>query len=134
MKKIKTGFSMVELLFVMAVMAALAAIAIPNLSGGQDAATATALKSDAKNFINTVNAEKLLNDGSVIITDSVADGDTYGSHAVHFTDATTTIAMADESGTCTEGYSIKVENSAFTTKDVTYNSCTDSAPKLVAGT
>jgi prepilin-type N-terminal cleavage/methylation domain-containing protein len=35
---IKKGFSMVELLFVMVVLAALAAIAIPNMSSGANSA------------------------------------------------------------------------------------------------
>jgi len=56
MKKIKNGFSMVELLFVMAIMAALAAIAIPSLSAGSDSATLTSMKSDAQNTITTLQS------------------------------------------------------------------------------
>ena len=56
MKKIKTGFSMVELLFVMAVMAALAAIAIPSMSASKDSAILTSMKSDTRNAISAMQA------------------------------------------------------------------------------
>lgn len=49
--KNKKGFSMVELLFVMAVMAALAAIAIPQMQASANAAELTSLKSDMLNAI-----------------------------------------------------------------------------------
>jgi len=46
MKNKKFGFSMVELLFVMAIMAALAAIAIPKLQDSSKAVVLTSMKSD----------------------------------------------------------------------------------------
>ncbi len=57
-KNFKKAFSMIELLFVMVILAALAAIAIPNMSSGTEAATLTAMKSDAKNMFNEVLAIK----------------------------------------------------------------------------
>lgn len=48
---VKKGFSMVELLFVMAVMAALAAIAIPSMSASTDSAKLTSMRSDVQNMI-----------------------------------------------------------------------------------
>jgi len=56
MKKMKKAFSMVELLFVMAIMAALAAIAIPQLSSSKDAEILVAMQNDAKNAITTMNS------------------------------------------------------------------------------
>jgi len=83
MKKIKNGFSMVELLFVMAIMAALAAIAIPSLSAGSDSATLTSMKSDAQNTISTLQSAYVntqdyteISDGSSVVdyTDDNDDG------------------------------------------------------------
>ena len=51
---IKKGFSMVELLFVMVILAALAAIAIPNMSSGTDSANRTAMRSDLTNALNLI--------------------------------------------------------------------------------
>jgi len=123
---------MVELLFVMAVMAALAAIAIPNLTGANDSAKVTAMKSDASTFVTTiVPAEANLNDNQVIIaSDSLANGDTYGNNTLKLS-KNVSITMADESATCDQGYSIEVKDSTFDSKKVTYNSCSDTAPKLV---
>jgi len=133
MKKVKSGFSMVELLFVMAVMAALAAIAIPKLSGASDSAKATALRSDARTFVtSTVPTVTNLNNGEVIIaSDSLSNGNTYGGQTLSLS-KNVSITMADESSaTCPDGYSVEVKDSTFDSKKVTYNSCTDSAPQLV---
>ena len=45
---------MVELLFVMVILAALAAIAIPNMSSGTDSANRTAMRSDLTNALNLI--------------------------------------------------------------------------------
>jgi len=129
--KKRSAFSMVELLFVMTVMAALAAIAIPELQGSGNAALVTGMKSDARNFINTVQGEIVLNDGTIptFPTDGLENGDTYGSGKVKIT-KNNTITMTDETATCTNGYSISVANSEYTDKTAVFNSCTDSAPKV----
>ncbi len=54
---IRKGFSMVELLFVMVILAALAAIAIPNMSSGADSAKLISVQSDTKNIISLIVAE-----------------------------------------------------------------------------
>lgn len=53
----KKGFSMIELLFVMVILAALTAIAIPNMSGGERAAAITSAFSDTRNIINLVQSK-----------------------------------------------------------------------------
>ena len=59
MKK-KKGFSMVELLFVMAVMAALAAIAIPQMQASTEAAALTSMDADIHNARIAYEAAKIL--------------------------------------------------------------------------
>lgn len=54
---IKKGFSMVELLFVMVVLAALAAIAIPNMSSGANSAALVSVQSDSKNLMSLILSE-----------------------------------------------------------------------------
>ncbi|MCT7596077.1 prepilin-type N-terminal cleavage/methylation domain-containing protein [Aliarcobacter butzleri] len=57
-KKVKKGFSMIELLFVMVALAALTAIAIPSMSSGTDSAKFISTTTDAKNLINLLYAEQ----------------------------------------------------------------------------
>ncbi len=54
---IKKGFSMIELLFVMIILAALASISIPNVKGGEEAAILTSMRLDTKNIINLLTAK-----------------------------------------------------------------------------
>lgn len=54
---IRKGFSMVELLFVMVILAALAAIAIPNMSSGANSAAMVSMQSDSKNLISLILSE-----------------------------------------------------------------------------
>lgn len=59
---IRKGFSMVELLFVMVILAALAAIAIPNMSSGTDSANRTAMRSDLTNTLNLIENKRIVFD------------------------------------------------------------------------
>ena len=61
MKKSKKGFSMVELLFVMAVIATLAAIAIPVMENSEKAAALTSMNEDIHNAKTAYEAAKILN-------------------------------------------------------------------------
>lgn len=131
-KLVKKGFSMIELLFVMGIIGALAAIAIPNLEKSGDSATFTALKSDARNFINTVQTEILLNNNELPHVPSLAlsNGSKFGTTTLKLT-KDVEITMTDQTANCTNGYSISVDTTdeGYGGKNVVYDSCTDSAPK-----
>jgi len=69
----KHGFSMIELLFAMIIMAALAAIAIPSLKSGTDSASYTALRSDTANFLSIAQAD-YANELTFVASDGGSDG------------------------------------------------------------
>jgi len=136
MKKIKSGFSMVELLFVMAVMAALAAIAIPSMSASQDASTLTSMKSDIRNAINTVQGGAVDSAGDFTQVFTAGDftevGETGLTAALDSGDklvisAGNKITLAD--GTDSSCFSVKVTHAGLTladgttAKEVSFNSC-----------
>jgi len=126
MKKIKTGFSMVELLFVMAVMAGLAAIAIPNLASSGDSARFTSMKSDTLNLIAVVEAEKLLNNG--VVTDpeeTLGNGDIYGTTKLKLTNENRFRLSVNND--CLNGYDIHLWSTGFVGYDINYDSCIDSS-------
>jgi len=60
----KKAFSMVELLFVMAIMALLMAIAVPQFTSYQNSEKMVAAKSDTMNVINMLNAQRTLSNDS----------------------------------------------------------------------
>lgn len=62
MKKIRNGFSMIELLFVMVIVAALITIAVPVFNSANKAEAITSMKSDMRNYINVMVNYKMYND------------------------------------------------------------------------
>lgn len=125
-KKMRSGFTMVELLFVMAVLAALAAIAIPQLAGGKDSAIVTSLQSDARNTINEVNTYYALNQDLPASKDSLTDGNgdglsdnDLGNKPIPVS-KNNTVSFTNVDGSC---YTIKVKNSDYTDKEAFYDSC-----------
>lgn len=57
MKQMKKGFTLVELIIVMVILGALAAIAIPKMGGSTDGAVLASIKSDIRLGIATANNE-----------------------------------------------------------------------------
>jgi len=143
MKKIKNGFSMVELLFVMAIMAALAAIAIPSLSSGSDSATLTSMKSDAQNTISTLQAtyvdtmdySKIIPEDYTDVIDDPDDNDGFaddeigenGDIKVALSKGNKiTLTAGDNGGDYPEScFVLKIKNDNLENKVIKFSSCDD---------
>jgi len=138
----KKGFTLVELLFVMAIIAILAGFAIANLQDSTKTAITTSMKNDAR---NAIAAEQT----------AYANEQEYGTANCNFKDltngicsltgtndskvGTTTVSKGNEvvieTSTCdngVDGYSVTVTNSQVNDKSITYNSCTNSAIQTTA--
>ncbi len=145
-KMVKKGFSMIELLFVMVILAALAAIAIPSMSSGTESATLTSMRSDMKNimallqskYVNNQDYGFIINGGVSATTQDAATG--YAVNPLAAADgAQTNIPLSKgniltitsnsgAAGTCTaagQGFEITISNDNIPGKAVKFNSCTD---------
>ncbi|MCT7632112.1 type II secretion system protein [Aliarcobacter butzleri] len=141
-KLVKKGFSMIELLFVMVILAALAAIAIPSMSSGTESATITSMTSDVRNAMTTMQAKYVdKQDYSEIIVNEITDvaAGTDGFATVTLVDGAkiplskgnliTITANTAAAGTCTaagQGFEITVSNPTIAGKTVVFDSCNDS--------
>jgi len=129
----KKGFSMIELLFVMVIIAVLSAIAIPNFQS--DSAKIISMKSDAKNAVSMIKSAQ--GDSEIMgyeITETAADGDTvsftadgaYGNSLIGVSKENE-ILLTDLRGSCKDGFSIQVSDTeGYITNTIDFNSCTDS--------
>ena len=123
------GFTLVELLFVMAIIAILAGFAIANLKDSTKAAAVNAMKNDARNAVaiqQTHFAETQTYDSADGTGD--ANGVLEGTEGAKFSvspNNTLTTAQKD-CGDGTIGFTVKVVNPTNVPgKAVTFDSCTD---------
>jgi len=136
-RNMRKGFSMIELLFVMVIMAALSAIAIPALSGGEKSAKITSLTSDSKNMINFLENEIYLNENSLTANIDEQDeqatfvyGDQFYGKDIPISQGNQ-IVITGKPDDCHNGYEIVVsDTTGLVTKTSTYNKCTDTAPDI----
>jgi len=136
MKKVKNGFTMIELLFVMSVMSILIAIAIPNLNLNNDTTRSIELKELAKKVVKyqqKIFVERLQfaeKDRTLVEGDNekVYFNDPYGNKYIFLKKniyiTTNNVKCEDE----TTGLYLKLEDNNLTNpkyeKYVIYNSCT----------
>jgi type IV pilus assembly protein PilA len=77
-KRNQKGFTLVELLVVVAIIGILAAIAIPQYNQYRSRAFIASMKSDAKNLYTAVQAWIADNPGGVLVGDTSTNGVPYG--------------------------------------------------------
>ena len=92
-KRDEKGFTLIELMIVIAIIGILAAIAIPQFAAYRERAYVSALKSDAHSFANAQEAY-FADEGTYCVTQATLEGATYGAETSEFT-ATVAIASAD---------------------------------------
>ena len=127
----RKGFTLVELLFVMAVIAILAGFAIANLKGSTSAANVTAMKNDARNAIAAAQAFYAENQEIVDTTCDNSDSsagkkcEVAGEIPLNAS-AYDKVVITEDTG-CLGGFAIEVSNANVEDKKVKFNSCTDAS-------
>lgn len=138
-KMVRKGFSMIELLFVMVILASLAAIAIPSMSSGTDSAALTSMRSDARNiialvqskYIDTQDYKKVLNDTTAFSAYAEESGFSENTLVdntqipLSKNNSVDIIPLLCNGTGDYNGFEIIVRNSEYTEKFISYNSCVD---------
>ena len=138
MTKLRKGFTLVELLFVMAIIAILAGFAIANLKDSPKTAAINAMKNDARTAIaiqQTYFAENQVYDNADGAGDEngVLVGDNGAKFSISSNDILTTASK--DCGDGTIGFTVKVTNPTNVPgKQVSYDSCTDGKIQYVDAT
>jgi len=139
LKTVRQGFSMIELLFVMVILAALAAIAIPSLSSGTSSSTLTSMRSDTMGVIALAQTQFIdtqdytnVDVGTAstgVYADSDGDGiaeeDMNGQNVSMSKGNSATVVPKDcvASSGLVDGFTVAVTNGSID-KQITYDSCT----------
>lgn len=140
----KSGFSLMELLIVMVILAGLATMIIPNMSSGTEAAKLTSMRNDARNTISTLQAKYIDTQdySNVFSAGDYVDSDDDGVAQTKLSDGsnlqvsannTITLGVEDCDGGTGNGFSIAVANSQVNGKTVAYNSCNDGKIQVTSG-
>lgn len=129
---IKKGFTLVELLFVMAIVAILAGFAIANLKDSTTVATVNSIKNDVKNAVSQQQTYFAANQDYTTVT--AANGaytDLNNGMITTVEGVKITVSKGNtietQPETCDDnsvGFSVTVSNAKIA-KQVSYNSCTD---------
>jgi len=128
----KKGFTLVELLFVMAIISILAGFAIANLNDSTKVAVANSMKSDARGAIIAQQTEFANAQAYTAISCGETGSDTKNNGLCTTGNVRTafskgnTITVATK--TCTDGsagYTVALANATYTSEKVEFDSCLD---------
>ena len=109
-KKVKKGFTLVELLFVMAIIAILAGIGLTQMSGSTDTATNTAAKAELRNLITKAQEFKI-NFGTYMGFDGEASFENSDYYITSTADDTSFCIQVKGAGTTTFKYDSTTDSS-----------------------
>ena len=131
---LRKGFTLVELLFVMAIIAILAGFAIANLKDSSKVATVNSIKNDVRNAIAVEQTYFAENQAYDTASGSGTNGNLTGDKGARFSisKGNTLDITTEDCGDGTLGYSITGTNDQYA-DTVTFDSCTDGKIQHSAG-
>lgn len=114
--KNKKGFSLIEILFVLGVMSALAAIAIPSYLEDKESLILTKIRVDTTNALNTIhNQYEMTNSFESIYGNGYSSN--AGTNGEYATGESATATINGTKFSLTEGNSISLNNSSYIAED-----------------
>lgn len=128
MKNVKKGFTLVELLFVMAIIAILAGFAIANLKDSTKVATEKSMQNDAKNAITIQQTYFAANQDydTILGTEVITNGMLETAAGTKFTVSKGNVIVSTAQ-VCTDGgqgFTVNVSNAKLA-EELSFDSCTD---------
>lgn len=142
-KKFNKAFSLIEVLFVLALMSALAAIAIPTYLSDKESVILTKLRMDTTNALNTMNNvyevtnsfEAIYGTGFTSSAGNNGETETATTNGTKFSltkgNSIKIINSSFVPETCPEGFVLTISNNEIK-KQTYFDSCQDSKFKIIS--
>ncbi len=115
----RNGFSLIELLIAMAILAGLATMALPNLDLATDNVKKTEMQNDARNTIALIDSYHVL-EMELPDRQTLNNGDFLGNNEVKINEES--VIYYEQNNDCVNGYEITLERTNVD-KNVYYNFC-----------